>query len=120
MFSSSSVLLRTSISKTNWAGFVNSVFFSPFRLSVDIVAERYPVLDEQQENTPEQKWLMENAYRYGFILRYPADKCHLTGIGYEPWHYRYVGKEAAKQMYDAGLCLEEYLGELDSGNSPDI
>ena len=89
-------------------------------LAVDIVAESYPVLDEQQANTPEQKWLMENAYRYGLILRYPADKCHLTGIGYEPWHYRYVGKEAAKQMYDTGLCLEEYLGEPGSGNSQDI
>ena len=91
---------------------MNSVFFSPFRLSVDIVAERYPVLDEQQENTPEQKWMMENAYRYGFILRYPADKCHLTGIGYEPWHYRYVGKEAAKQMYDTVCVWRNILGNL--------
>ncbi|MGM9590126.1 MAG: M15 family metallopeptidase [Faecousia sp.] len=78
-------------------------------LAVDIVAESYRMLDERQEKTAEQKWLMENAYRYGFILRYPADKCHLTGIGYEPWHYRYVGKEAAKKMYETGMCLEEYL-----------
>lgn len=88
-------------------------------LAVDIVAESYPYLDEQQENTPEQKWLMENAYRYGFILRYPADKCHLTGIGYEPWHYRYVGKKAAKQMNETGMCLEEYLEELAASNTSD-
>lgn len=78
-------------------------------LAVDIIAESYPYLDEQQENTAEQKWLMENAHRYGFILRYPADKSQITQIGYEPWHYRYVGKDAAKEIYESGLCLEEYL-----------
>lgn len=78
-------------------------------LAVDIVAQSYPVLDAGQEDTPEQQWLLENAYRYGFVLRYPEDKSHITGIGYEPWHYRYVGKEAAEQMYWNDLCLEEYL-----------
>ena len=47
---------------------------------------------------------------YGFILRYPTDKSDLTGIGYEPWHYRYVGEEAAKEIMEQGICLEEYLG----------
>lgn len=78
-------------------------------LAVDIVSESYQMLDEAQENTPEQKWLMEHCAKFGFILRYPNDKSHLTGIGYEPWHYRYVGKEAAKEIMDRGICLEEYL-----------
>lgn len=78
-------------------------------LAVDIVAESYPVLDAGQEDTPEQQWLMANSYRYGFVLRYPEDKSYITRIGYEPWHYRYVGIEAAEQMYWNDLCLEEYL-----------
>lgn len=55
-------------------------------------------------------WLAKNAYRYGFILRYPEGKESITGIDYEPWHYRYVGREAAAEMYYSSLCLEEYLG----------
>ena len=78
-------------------------------LAVDIVALDYQLLDENQENTPEQQWLMENAHLYGWILRYPTEKSDLTGISYEPWHYRYVGKEIAKEIHDAGICLEEYL-----------
>jgi D-alanyl-D-alanine carboxypeptidase len=79
-------------------------------LAVDIVALSYQHLDEEQENTAEQQWLMKNAYKYGFILRYPSNKSDITGIGYEPWHYRYVGKEAAKEIYERDVCLEEYLG----------
>ena len=56
-----------------------------------------------------QKWLMENSWRYGFILRYPEDKSEITGIIYEPWHYRYVGKEAAKEIHERKICLEEFL-----------
>ncbi len=78
-------------------------------LAVDIVALDYQILDEGQEDTPEQKWLMENSYKYGYILRYPTEKSDITGIHYEPWHYRYVGKEVAKEIYDLGICLEEYL-----------
>lgn len=79
-------------------------------LALDIVASKYPVLDKQQEQTPEQIWLMKNSYKYGFILRYPSSKSEITGIGYEPWHYRYVGKEAAEEITKKGICLEEYLG----------
>jgi len=61
------------------------------------------------ENTPQYSWLMENAYKYGFIQRYPANKSHITGISYEPWHYRYVGVDAAKKMKKNGMCLEEFL-----------
>ena len=80
-------------------------------LAVDIVDLSYQILDERQESTPVQKWLMAHCAEYGFILRYPADKSALTGIGYEPWHYRYVGIEAAKEIMENGLCLEEYLLE---------
>lgn len=78
-------------------------------LALDIVDISNQTLDESQENTPVQKWLMNNSWRYGFILRYPTDKSDITGISYEPWHYRYVGKKAAKEIYDAQICLEEYL-----------
>lgn len=54
-------------------------------------------------------WLAENAYQYGFILRYPPGKQEITGTSYEPWHYRYVGEEAAREIYERGICLEEYF-----------
>lgn len=57
-------------------------------------------------------WLQENSYKYGFILRYPGSKTDITGTAEEVWHYRYVGKEAAKEIYERGICLEEYLGDL--------
>ena len=56
-------------------------------------------------------WLAQNAYRYGFIYRYPENKVTITGIANEPWHYRYVGVNAATEIYKRGICLEEYLGE---------
>ena len=80
-------------------------------LAVDIVDKSYQLLDEGQEETAVQKWLMEHCAGYGFILRYPTEKSALTGVGYEPWHYRYVGEEAAAEIMDRGICLEEYLGE---------
>ncbi len=58
-------------------------------------------------------WLADNAWEYGFILRYPEDKEAVTGTAYEPWHYRYVGQEAAGEMERQGLCLEEYLERSD-------
>jgi len=60
------------------------------------------------ENTDEFYWMQTHAHEYGFILRFPKDKVDITGYQYEPWHYRYVGTEVAKVMYDEGLCLEEY------------
>ena len=78
-------------------------------LAVDLDSASYQVLNRKQEQTKEQKWLMEHCWEYGFILRFPSDKSDVTGIGYEPWHYRYVGKETALAMRDSGLCLEEYL-----------
>ena len=78
-------------------------------LAVDIVDLSYQLLDEGQERTPVQQWLMAHCAEYGFILRYPTDKSALTGVGYEPWHYRYVGVQAAQEIMGGGLCLEEYL-----------
>ena len=71
-------------------------------------------LYESFENTEEFEWLSENAADYGFILRYPEDKQDITKIIYEPWHWRYVGVEAAREMKASGECLEEYLGVVAS------
>lgn len=79
-------------------------------LAVDIVDTGYQNLDGTQEETAVQEWLMEHCWEYGFILRYPADKTELTGVNYEPWHYRYVGSAAA-DIGEQGLCLEEYLAQ---------
>ena len=73
-------------------------------LAVDINADK-----SLSDNEDVYNWLARNAYKYGFILRYPFDKTSITGIDFEPWHYRYVGEEAAKEIYDRGICLEEYL-----------
>ena len=78
-------------------------------LAADIIDYNFPYLNSQQEEMPTQKWLMEHCWDYGFILRYPNDKSDITGIIYEPWHYRYVGVEAAQEIRDLGLTLEEYL-----------
>jgi len=71
-----------------------------------------PLIDEQ-EDMPAQKWLMEHCQDYGFILRYPKDKEDITEIIYEPWHYRYVGKEHAATIMQNGICLEEYLENME-------
>lgn len=80
-------------------------------LAVDIVDTSYQLLETDQENTPVQIWLHQNAWQYGFILRYPRGKTEITGKSYEPWHYRYVGKDAAREIHQSGLCLEEYLND---------
>ena len=66
------------------------------------------VLTDDFEKTDEYKWLVENSYKYGFILRYPKEKENITKIDYESWHFRYVGKEAAKIIHDQNLSFEEY------------
>ncbi|MFB4165577.1 D-alanyl-D-alanine carboxypeptidase family protein [Alteribacillus sp. JSM 102045] len=67
-------------------------------------------LTDKFGETPEGQWLKENAHRFGFIIRYPDDKTDITGFQYEPWHLRYVGKEAAETMYEKDYTLEEYYG----------
>ena len=78
-------------------------------LAVDIVSTKNQRLERSQENTVEQQWLIQNSWKYGFVLRYPTNKNSITGVGYEPWHYRYVGKEHAKKINELGVCLEEYV-----------
>lgn len=73
-------------------------------LSVDINADTDKCSSEKV-----YQWLDENAYKYGFVKRYPEDKTDITGISNEPWHYRYVGTTVAKIMKEENLCLEEYL-----------
>jgi len=79
-------------------------------LALDIVAANHSYFDENLEETPEIQWLKANAWRYGFILRYPADAIHITGIIYEPWHWRYVGIDAAREIHERRITLEEFLG----------
>ena len=80
-------------------------------LAVDIVDANMQDLTDEQEKTETQKWLMANSWRYGFIHRYPNDKTDITGIIYEPWHYRYVGKAAAQDIFNRDITLEEYVGK---------
>lgn len=82
-------------------------------LAVDIVDYVMQDLTEEQENTDTQKWLMANSWRYGFIHRYPNGRTDVTGIIYEPWHYRYVGKDAAQDIFTRNITLEEYLGRAE-------
>ena len=70
--------------------------------------------NEGFESTEQYAWLRAHAHEYGFIQRYPANKADETGISYEPWHYRYVGRAAASEMNELGLCLEEYVDWLKS------
>lgn len=72
--------------------------------NLDVSFETYPAFD----------WLSKNAYKFGFILRYPKEKETITGYTYEPWHYRFVGREAATDMYFSNLTLEEYLTATES------
>ena len=81
-------------------------------LALDIIDDSNWTLDQSQENTKTQQWLMAHSWEYGWILRYPNGKTELTGIIYEPWHYRYVGKEIAAELHQLDMCLEEYLNML--------
>ena len=77
-------------------------------LAVDIVDEGYRATDERQAETPTAQWLEENAWKYGFIQRYPPNTEEITGFGWHPWHYRYVGVEAATFIMEHGICYEEF------------
>lgn len=81
-------------------------------LAADINSPEYTALEEAFKNTNAYAWLCAHAEEYGFILRYPQDKEDITGIIYEPWHWRYVGVENARLINESGLCLEEYIEQL--------
>lgn len=78
-------------------------------LSVDLVTDTYTSLDEGFAEQPEYQWLLAHCAEYGFIQRYPPEKSDITGIIWEPWHFRYVGVEAAEYIMEHNLCLEEFL-----------
>ena len=78
-------------------------------LAVDFGTTQSDDVEDDFFRTTQAKWLCRNAADYGFILRYPRMKEHITGISYEPWHYRYVGTQAAKIIKSGGICLEEFL-----------
>ena len=80
-------------------------------LAIDIVCDTYQLLDEGFGNTDAGIWLSEHCSEYGFILRYPAGKENITGIEYEPWHFRYVGPDAADVIAKHKITLEEFWME---------
>ncbi len=81
-------------------------------LAADILSDGVYSLEESFENTAAFAWLKAHCAEYGFILRYPKEKEDVTGVIYEPWHYRYVGVEAATDIMARGITLEEYLAEV--------
>ncbi len=81
-------------------------------LAMDVGGSGDYTLEQSFGNTPAYTWLMEHCADYGFILRFPQGKEDITGVIYEPWHYRYVGVEAARYIMDNDLCLEEYLAQV--------
>lgn len=78
-------------------------------LALDILTGSYTAMDDGFGDTKAGEWLRDNAPYYGFILRYPKGKEEITGIIYEPWHFRYVGKEYSEEITSLGVTLEEYL-----------
>ena len=81
-------------------------------LAVDITDKYYSTMDASRMDQEFLTWLADNCAEYGFILRYPSDKEEITGTAYEPWHYRYVGKEHAAVIMEKKICLEEYVQDL--------
>ena len=80
-------------------------------LCVDFIQNGKLELENSFEKTRAFEWLTKNAHKYGFILRYPKNKEEITGYTYEPWHFRYVGIDAATVIYEDNICLEEYLAK---------
>lgn len=83
-------------------------------LAVDLVDSTHVALDEGAEETLGYQWLVTHCHEYGFILRYPNGATDITGIIYEPWHFRYVGEEVAGEIMQKGITLEEYLDRVDA------
>lgn len=81
-------------------------------LALDIISDRYSGLNEGFADTDAGKWLAGHCMEYGFILRYPKGKESITGIEFEPWHFRYVGKEAARYISSNNICLEEFKEQI--------
>lgn len=82
-------------------------------LALDILCSGNMHMDTSQKKEPGNKWLIKNSYKYGFILRYPEGKEHITNIACEPWHFRYVGERAAKFMRKHDMTLEEFWDSME-------
>lgn len=82
-------------------------------LALDILVSGNTEMNQSQEKSEGNRWLRDNCQEYGFVLRYPEDKSAVTGVDYEPWHFRYVGKRAACFLKDHGLTLEEFYQLLE-------
>lgn len=82
-------------------------------LALDILCSGNMHIDVSQKEEPGNQWLYKNCHKYGFILRYPKDKEHITNITYEPWHFRYVGERAAKYMREKNMTLEEFWDNME-------
>lgn len=104
---------QQAIEKANYARTFSGTSEHNTGLGFDILQKGSYYLTSQFEKTEQFKWLIENAEDYGFILRYQKDKIDITGIMYEPWHFRYVGVEHAKKINELGMCLEEYIEYLE-------
>lgn len=76
--------------------------------AVDVGCDEDSLLEESFENTKAGIWIAKNCVKYGFILRYPKGKEHITGYKYEPWHFRYLGHDLAKRVHDSGLTYDEF------------
>ena len=74
---------------------------------------------DSQEMQLYWEWLKRNSWRFGYVLRYPKDREHITGIGYEPWHFRYVGENLAAILHEKNWTLEEYDACCTSAGEPD-
>lgn len=85
-------------------------------LALDILASDNLNMDSSQADSPANQWLRKNCYKYGFIVRYPENKESITGVNYEPWHLRYVGKEAARFIIENDLTLEEFCAYAKAGS----
>lgn len=87
-------------------------------LALDILCSGNMNMDDSQANEPGNQWLVEHCSEYGFILRYPKDKETVTGIDYEPWHFRYVGRDAAVFIMEHNLTLEDFLNTYRNDTLP--
>lgn len=104
------IRIKRGLSEEEATNYVKKIVATPgesehqLGLAVDFQADT-----EKSTSAEIYEWLAENAHKYGFILRYPENKVGITKFNYEPWHFRYVGLEASKVIYEKDLCLEEYL-----------
>lgn len=105
---------RTDLYMDQGYSFDDARYMALLTVCIPGTSEHHLGLAADVEGVAALEWLSQNCWEYGFILRYPEGKTDITGILFEPWHFRYVGKEVSMAMKDTGLCLEEYLNAVDN------